>query len=195
MAVKRCIFAAALLVLFFSAFTPVPLLAQNVSTQVTPGQDFSKFTKYGWRENMIAPAALPEERKAVEKKIKEVVNRELTKKGYTEDPQNPDFFIEVRAAAMPGELTTSANLATRVPEGSDVFSSTYPNGPGVNILLTMTGGARITVTDAASNATAWEALVTKKYKNPDKAKRNLDKEIESLFTKGLKGFPPRKSRS
>ncbi len=195
MALRLRICITASLALLLSDFIAIPVMAQDVSTQVTPGQDFSKFRRYSWKENMIAPSALPEERKEVEKKIVDIVTRELAKKGYTEDSQNPDFYIEIRAASMPTELTTSANLARRVPEGSDVFSSTYPNGPGVNILLTMTAGARITVTDSTSNATAWETLVSKKYKDLDKAKRNLDKELDRMFTKAFKSFPVRKSQS
>jgi hypothetical protein len=35
-------------------------------------------------------------REAIEKTIKDVVNRELEKKGYREDAQNPDFCIAFR---------------------------------------------------------------------------------------------------
>jgi hypothetical protein len=58
----------------------VTVMGQDVSTTVDPDQDFSKYQKYAWRENRIAPASLPEDRQAIEKMIKEVVNRELTKK-------------------------------------------------------------------------------------------------------------------
>jgi hypothetical protein len=190
--VKRSICFSAFLIALLAVLNPPALKGQNVTTSVNHEQDFSKYRKYAWRENRIAPGSLPKEREAIEKTIKDVVNRELSKKGYTEDPQNPDFFIEVGAAALPGEIHTSANRDLRVPNNVVVYDSQFPEGPGVSIWMAMTAGARIIVTDRASNATAWETTVTKKYKDPEKLKNKLDKEIDTFFKKGLKSFPQNK---
>jgi hypothetical protein len=179
---------------FLAILSAVAVMGQDVRTTVNPDQDFSKYGRYAWRENRIAPASLPKEREAIEKTIKDVVNRELMKKGYAEDPQNPDFFIEVGAAALPGEMVTSANRDLRVPDNVTVYESQSAAGPGVSIWMAVTAGVRIIVTDSVSDTTAWEAVITKKFKNPDKLKNRLDKEIDSFFTKGLKSFPSNKNK-
>ncbi len=170
------------------------VIGQDVKITVNPKQDFSKFTRYSWKENQIAPGQLPAQRKVIENQIKEIVNTELSAKGYQEDPANPDFLLEVRAAALPGEVQTSANPDLRVPSNVTVYDSQVPAGAGVSAWLAITAGARIIVTGKVSGATAWEAIVTKKYKNPDKFKQGdrLQREIENFFKKGLKDFPPRK---
>jgi hypothetical protein len=179
---------------FLAILSAVAVMGQDVRTTVNPDQDFSKYGRYAWRENRIAPGSLPKEREAIEKTIKDVVNRELMKKGYAEDPQNPDFFIEVGAAALPGEMVTSANRDLRVPDNVTVYESQSAAGPGVSIWMAVTAGVRIIVTDSVSDTTAWEAVITKKVKNPDKLKNRLDKEIDSFFTKGLKSFPSNKNK-
>jgi hypothetical protein len=60
--------------------------------------------------------------------------------------------------------------------------------------MALTAGAFITVTDSASDKTAWEARITKKYRDPDKLKNKLEKEINNFFNKGLKKFPENKNK-
>ncbi len=98
MAARPRICLAALTVVLLAGLTAILVIAQNVKARATPGQDFPKFRTYGWKENMIGPKAFPEEREAAERKIREIVNRELSKKGYSEVPENPNFFVEVRTA-------------------------------------------------------------------------------------------------
>jgi Domain of unknown function (DUF4136) len=182
-----------LLVLWIS-LGAVTVMGQDVRITVNPDQDFSKYQRYAWKENRIASVRFPENRKAIEEKIKDVINGELSKKGYEEDAQNPDFYIEVDAASIPGDLMTSANRDLRVPSNVTVYNSQSPGGPGVSIWMTLTAGALVTVTDSASNKTAWEAKITKKYKNPDSLRNKLDKEINNFFKKGLKKFPENKNK-
>ncbi len=182
-------------VALLALFVTVPVAAQDVKITVSPGQGFAKYSKYTWKRNRIAPGVSPQEREAIEATIKGVVNQELSKKGYREDPQNPDFLIEIRAGTLPGELLTSANRDLRVPDSVTLYDSQLPGGPGVSTWLAITAGAQIVVTDAASDAAAWEAVVTKKYKNPDKYKdrKKLEPEIVSFFKRGVRDFPPRKN--
>ena len=89
---------------------------------------------------------------------------------------------------------TSGNRDLRVPGNVTVYDSQSPGGPGVSIWMSVTAGAFITVTDSATNETVWKASVTKKYKNPDKLKNKLEKEIDNFFKKGLKKFPKNKNK-
>ena len=164
---------------------------------LTPGQDFSKFrTRRSWKENMIAPSALPEEREEVEKKSWILSPGNSRKKATQKDSQNPDFYIEIRAASMPTRLTTSANLARRVPEGSDVFSPTYPEiRPGVNILLTMTAGARsVTVTDSTSTRRRGKHWYPRNTKTWTRRKGNLDKELDPHVHESVQELPGQESQ-
>jgi hypothetical protein len=186
--------AALSLVVILSFLFTFPVMGQDVEISTNPDQDFSAFQRYRWKENMIAPAQLEEERKRTEGWVVDAVNRELNKKGYAEDSENPDFSIEVRAMSIYGDTVTSANMDHRMPSGGFIYDSQRPLGPGVDIWLTLIAGARIIVTDLASGTVAWEATVTKKYKNPDKLINNLKKEIDKVFEKGLKKFPANKNK-
>lgn len=192
MPMRSRIYMTGFLFALFVTLSAVAVMGQKVETKVNPDQDFSKYKKYAWRENRIAPASMPEDRKAIEMTIKDVVNRELSKKGYEEDGQNPDFYIEVDAGSLPGDLMTSANRDLRVPDHVTVYETQSPGGPGVSVWMSVTAGAMVTITDSASDKTAWQATITKKYKNPESLKNKLDKEINNFFKKGLKKFPKSK---
>ena len=75
--------------------TSVSLLAQEVKTTVNPNQDFSKYRKYAWRKTSLANTMAPDEVQRTVQLIKNAGNREFAQKGYWEDPENPDFFVEV----------------------------------------------------------------------------------------------------
>lgn len=173
---------------------PGSVMAQDVQVTVKPDQDFSKFRSYAWGENMIAPAQLPEERKQTEQWIIDAVNQQLERKKYTENAENPDFLIQVRAMAIPGSNVSSANADVRLPNLEYRHESNRPLGAGVSIWMSFIAGVRITATDAASGEVAWEAVLKKEYKDPDKLNNNLKKEIDKFFKKGLKKFPSNKNR-
>ena len=185
--------AVPLIVLALSFLNTLPALGQDVKISAKPERDFSNFRKYRWNENMIAPAQSEDERKKIEGWVKDAVNRELQKKGYVEDAEKPDFSIEVRAMSMYGDTVKSANMDPRMPSGGFIYESNRPMGPGVSVWLTLIAGARIIVKDITSGEVAWEATVTKKYKDPEKLKNNLKKEIDKVFEKGLKKFPSNKN--
>jgi hypothetical protein len=185
--------AVLFIVLALGFFNTLPAWSQDVEISVSPDQDFSTFQTYRWSENMIAPAQSEDERIKTEGWVVDAVNRELQKKGYVEDSADPDFSITVRAMSMYGDTVKSANLDSRMPGGGVIYESNRPMGPGVSVWLTLIAGARITVTDTTSGEVAWEATVTKKYKDPNKLKNNLKKEIDKVFEKGMKKFPSSKN--
>lgn len=155
------------------------VMGQKVNVTVNPDQDFGKFQRYAWGENGIAPAQLPEEQKQTESWVVDAVNKELTKKGYTEDSQNPDFIVTVRALAYSGKRITSV----------DQNIMYNPWGTGVSSWVSLVAGVSIVITDKTTNTVAWEAALEKEYKDPDKLTNNVKKEIDKVFKKGLKKFP------
>ena len=171
--------------------TAVSLLAQEVKTTVNPNQDFSQYKKYAWRKTRLGNAMVPDEVQRTVQLIKNAGNRELAQKGYWEDPENPDFFVEVASMG-----TQDANLAGNVGplytyDGYGAINPQYGAAPGTTVWMTLTSQGSILITDRATNAIVWQAQTLKKYKNPDKAMKNLDQEINGVMKKALKSFPAR----
>jgi hypothetical protein len=180
-----------LLVPLVLILTGVSLLAQEVKTTVDPNQDFSKYKKYAWRKTSLANAMIPDEVQRTMQLIKNAGNRELAQKGYWEDAENPDFFVEVSSIGI-----QDANLAGNVGtlyryDGYGAINPQYSAAPGTTVWLTLTSQGSIVVTDRATNATVWQAQTLKKYKKPDKAMKNLEQEINSVMKKALNSFPAR----
>jgi len=45
--------------------------------------------------------------------------------------------------------------------------------------------------DSKSKIVIWEGTATKKWNDPQKARKNEDKEIKQIVTKSFKDFPPK----
>ncbi len=182
-----------LLVLLLLILTGVSLPAQEVKTTVTPNQDFSKYKKYAWRKMSIANEMVPDEVQRTIQLIKNAGNRIFTQKGYWEDQDNPDFYVEVASLG-----TRDADLAGNVGwlykyDGYGTINPQYGAAPGTTVWLTLTSRGMIVVTDRATNTIVWQAETLKKYEKLDKAMKNLEKEINSVMEKALKSFPARQT--
>jgi CRISPR/Cas system-associated endonuclease Cas1 len=46
------------------------------------------------------------------------------------------------------------------------------------------------VTDSTSGKEVWQALVSQKLRDPQKFLNDLNKNIDNVMSKALKGFPP-----
>ncbi len=168
------------------------LLAQSVKITSSPNRDISKLSKYAWKPNQLAAAQKPEVIAQMDRTIKEAVNRELTKRGYAEDQQHPDFLVQVAGYGVP-DIETSANPdKARYPYDANVFTSQSPGGPGVSAWMAIISNVSFTFTDGSSNDVIWQADVKKKYKDPKKAIQNLEKEIGSVVSKALQNLPSHK---
>jgi len=186
-AILKCLVVALIL-------TASNVAAQTVKVTVQPTDDFSRFTKYAWQENHINARQTPEVNARMEKAIKDAVNSELANKGYLLEPQAPDFYINVEAIPV-DDVNLSGNNDFGTPIGTTVYTSQMPDGLGLSVLAAVIPRICITATDPSSKKPVWQVLTTKKYKNPDKAIRNLDREIDQIIKKSLKNFPLEKGRS
>lgn len=191
MTTQSRIFVVGLNMTLMIAVAASSLPGQSVKIKSNPNRDISKFGKYAWNQNRIAAAQKPDVVAQMDRTIKEAVNRELARKGYAEDPQHPDFLIEVAGYGMP-DMQTSANPDMTNPSGANVFTSQSPGGPGISAWMAVIANMSFIVTDRSSNEVAWQADVKKKYKDPQKAIQNLEKEIESVVNKALQNFPKHK---
>jgi hypothetical protein len=185
--ILKCLVAVFILTAFNVA-------AQTVKVTVEPSGDFSRFSKYAWQENRINARQTREVNARMEKAIKDAVNSELANKGYSLDLQAPDFYINVEAIPV-DDVSLSGNNDFGTPIGTTVYTSQMPDGLGVSVLAAVIPRICITATDPSSKKPVWQVLTTKKYKDPDKAIRNLDREISQIIKKSLKNFPLEKGQS
>jgi hypothetical protein len=178
--------------LLITLIAAVPVMGQNVKTKSNPNRDISKFNRYAWKQSKITLAQTPEVVAKMDQKLQDAVNRVLARKGYVEYPQNPDFLIQVVAYGLP-DMQTSANVDVGHPfDATTVYTSQRPDGPGISVWVVVISNVSFILSDRSSNEVAWQADVTKKYKDPQKAIRNLDKEIQNVVKKALKDLPAHK---
>jgi hypothetical protein len=174
------------------ALTAVPVAGQSVKIKSSPVRDISKLGKYAWKENKIGASQKPEVIAEMDRAIKDAVNKVLKQKGYVENPQAPDFLVQVSGYGMP-DMKTSANPdLSSAPTTGGTFTSQAPGGAGVNIWMTVISNMSFILTERSSDEVAWQADISKKYKNPQKAIQNLDKEIQDVVEKALKDLPAHK---
>jgi hypothetical protein len=48
--------------------------------------------------------------------------------------------------------------------------------------------------DASSQKSLWDTAYTQTFRDPDKALRDLDKEVNELVSKSFKDFPPKSKK-
>jgi hypothetical protein len=73
-----------------------------------------------------------------------------------------------------------------------VYTSQKPDGLGVAVIPVVVTQIQVTVLDFPGKTIVWQVLATNKYKDPDKAIRNADKEIGQIVKKAMNSFPSRK---
>jgi hypothetical protein len=168
--------------------------AQKVSTTSDRGFDFSQRRRYAWSENRLVTRQHPDTNEIMDLKIVKAVNRTLAAKGFVEDNENPDFYVSYDGG---GESDLAAAPAARVnstPVQPNDRTPTYGlgNGPAMapGTWLKVNGQICFRVTDA-SKRQVWSTTYAKTFHDPDKALRNMDKEVNELVTKSFKKFPPK----
>jgi hypothetical protein len=163
--------------------------AQSVKSKYDKSADFKKYKKYAWGSNYLLTQQRPEEQGRINAAIVDSMNRYLQAKGFVQDQKSPHFKIHFDAGGMP-----NADVGAQ----PDLFAagdlSWAWNGGGISsdVWVYSLAKVRITVADAATNATMWQALATKKIREPDKFGNNLKQNVDDFIGKTLKDFPPKK---
>jgi len=168
--------------------------AQKTTTSFDEKFDFREHKHYTWRENRLMTRQHPDTNEVMDLKIVKAVNAALQAKGFTEVKDKPDFYIyydgggdtNLLAGGQAQANSTSATPLDRTP--------TYGlgNGPALapSTWLKVNGQIVFHMLDVASNKPVWETTYSKTFRDPDKALRNLDKEVGELVSKSFKDFPP-----
>jgi hypothetical protein len=167
--------------------------AQKTSTSFDKNFDFSGHKRYAWGQNHLMTRQDPDTNEIMDLKIVKAVNQTLVARGFVEAKDKPDFYIyydggsdmQARAGGQDRVNSTAATPGDRTP--------TYGlgNGPALapSTWLKVNGQIVFYIADE-SKKIVWETTYSKTFRDPNKAIRNLDKEVAELVSKSFKEFPP-----
>lgn len=169
---------------------------QKVSITHDPGFDFSRQKRYAWLENRLMTRQHPDTNETMDRKIVKAVNETLTARGFVEDKGSPDFYINYDGSGESDFALSPIARANSAPTSPSDPTPTYGlgNGPALAPVTWLKVNGRISfrMIDAASKKQVWSAIYVKTFRDPDKALRNMDREVGELVTKSFKTFPPKK---
>jgi Domain of unknown function (DUF4136) len=177
-------------------FLPPGARAQKATTEFDKNYDFSAHKKYKWRENRLMTRQNPDTNQVLDIKIVKAVNKNLAAKGYEEVADKPDFYIYYDGG---GNSDFAAGGATRAGDGPTTSADVAPgyglgNGPTLSPRqwLTVDGQIEFYIVSAATQKPVWESTYKKTFRDPNKALKNMDKEVDTLVEKVFNDFPPKK---
>lgn len=193
----------ALAIVSVGLFIPCPSHAQRVTTEWAKGFDFRKLRRFAWRKNNLVTVRHPEDNEMLDLKIMRLITQKLASIGIVEDSTNPDFYFFYHAG--PGD--EGLQVAAATPEGLDSIQppalsptggrNTWSAGAGStagiapNVWYSVQGKFVFYAVDCKSKMVIWQGTATKKWHDPQKARKNEDKEIQQIVDKSFKDFPPR----
>jgi hypothetical protein len=164
--------------------------AQDVKSTFDKSADFTKYKKYTWGSNYLLTAQPKDVQEHINMAIVDSINRNLQARGFVEDDKNPDFRVTYEAGGQP-----QADVGPQRPlYASDMVGYYWGDLSGISsdVWTTSLAKVKITVVDAATNRTLWEATASKRIHDPMKFKNKLQENVDKFIQKTMKGFPPKK---
>lgn len=157
--------------IFLSGCTTFPKNDINVAAQADPKANFSGYKSYAWLgsagilndpEGMWEPPQFD-----ADSEIKFLIDRELRKRGMSENSNTPDLIV---AYALGVDMA-----ALKVKEDPQTKLSTLENVPQGALLLVLV--------DADSGFVIWASTASAEIKNldPETTKKRLDYAITQMF--------------
>lgn|GEM_PF-1583985 len=172
-----------------------PAYAQRTSTTFDEKFVFSQHMRYAWRENHLVTRQHPDTNELMDLKIVKAVNQLLMAKGFVEVKDKPDFYLYYDGGGGAMFAVGGASQANSSPRAPSDPTPTYGlgNGPAMAPAswLKVNGQIVFHMLDATSRKLVWETVYSKTFRDPDKALRNFDKEVNELVSKSFKEFPPK----
>lgn len=169
---------------------PDHIAAQNVKASFDKSADFKKYKKYAWGSNYLLTQQSKADQERINMAIIDSINRNLQSEGFVEDDRNPDFRVVYEA----GGLAKADVGAQRELYPGDLVNYSWGDLGGVSsdVWVYSLAKLQINVTDAATGTTVWQALASKKIRDPNKFKNNLKENVDKFIRKTMKSFPPKK---
>jgi len=169
--------------------------AQKVSTTFDDKFSFSDRKRYEWRENRLMTRQNPDTNQEMDLKIVKAVNQALAAKGFVEVKEKPDFLVYYDGGGMAqigaGGPSQAGSTAVTTADLAPAYG--LGNGPALapTTWLKVNGQIEFHIVDAESKKPVWETTYTKTFRDPQKALKNMDKEVNELVSKSFKDFPPK----
>ena len=179
--------------LLIPMLTALAAFPQKTSTVVDPGYDFSEHKRYTWRENRLLTRQHPDTNEEMDRKIVKNVNQVLSASGFVEVKEKPDFYIYYDGGGDAMTAVAGQSQANSAPLAPGDPTPTYGLGNGPALApaswLKVNGQIVFYMIDVASTKSVWQTTYSKTFRDPNKAIRNLDKEVNELVSKSFKDFP------
>jgi Domain of unknown function (DUF4136) len=170
-------------------------VGQKIATKVDDSFNFVGHKKYMWRGNHLVTRQNPDTNEVLDLKIVKTVNRELAAKGFVEVKEKPDWYIYYDGG---GNSQLAAGGASAADPGPSTTADLSPgfglgNGPAIAPTTWMKVNGQIVFHIVAPGASksVWETTYSKNFRDPDKALKDMDKEVNELVSKSFKDFPPK----
>ena len=170
--------------------TPGNAAAQDVKSTFDKSVDFTKYKKYTWGSNYLLTQQPKDVQERINMAIVDSINRNLQARGFVEDDKNPDFRVTYEAGGQP-----QADVGPQRPlYASDMVGYYWGDLSGISsdVWISSLAKVKITVTDAATKRTLWEATASKRIHDPMKFKNKLQENVDKFIQKTMKGFPLKK---
>jgi hypothetical protein len=149
-----------------------------VAVQAAKTIDFTQFKTFAWKQG--TPAADP----AIEKMIRETVQKQLLAKGLTRVDSDADLLVSTHArrASELREDVDILGVQQRWPEDSE------PGGVSGDSLREIEVGTLVVdMDDGNSRLNIWRGTATRTLsENPKTAQKQIDKAVTKMF----ESFPP-----
>lgn len=164
--------------------------AQKVKSNYDKSANFGKYKKYAWGKNYLLTRQTKTDEANINLAIIDSINRDLQAAGFVLVQENPDFTIIYEAGGL---------AKADVGQQGDVWVTDMVNYSWVNVMGTSSdvwtyslAKMRITVTDAATKSTLWQATASEKIRDPRKFMENLKENVDKYIQTTMKSFPPKK---
>jgi Domain of unknown function (DUF4136) len=185
----------ACLILGLSILVAPRACAQKTSTSYDDKFSFSQHTRYAWRGNRLMTRQHPDTNEVMNLKIVKAVNHTLNARGFVEVKEKPDFYLYYDGGGDVRAVGGGEGRVNSTPLSPNDFTPTYGLGNGPTIApstwLKVNGEIVFYMIDAESGKPVWETIYSKTFHDPNKALRNMDKEVNELVSKSFKNFPPK----
>lgn len=164
--------------------------AQNVTSTFDHSVDFKNYKKYAWGSNYLLTRQTREDQERINMAIVDSINRNLQARGFAEDDKSPEFRITYEA----GGLLKADVTAQRKLYAADtaVYSLGNVGEISPDAWVYILAKLQITVTDAATNRTLWQAMASQKIRDSKKFGNSLKENVDKFIQRTMKSFPPTK---
>jgi hypothetical protein len=169
---------------------PDNAVAQNVKSSFDKSVDFKKYKRYTWGSNYLLTRQTKDVQERINMAIIDSINRNLQAGGFVEDDKHPDFSIAYEAGGLPKVDVGSQ----RSLYATDMVDYSWGNLGGISsdVWVYSLAKLQITVTDAATKSSLWQAMASQKIRDPLKFENNLKENVDKFIQKTMKSFPPKK---